>query len=770
MDYLGEDDEIPDYEASNDALDFLDNPNLFEMNMDNLFQQVTTQSPPHAFPSTAVDSAKQPLDTIVVGNFLNTMEGLEGLDTSTTEVRNPLESNDSFDPYSQYIRTQANAQSLSNSAQTHPPPIDVHQGNLVRTDPYPPGLDPNSLAHRHFGIKSYKLPKQIDPTFLYHGQGYTKEREDYSAEDLALSDEDRPKAQSTQLRENVDRSRNTQPPPIPYRTKPSNTTESNTTEQYPWIQPRRPSIPNPRQPTNRTLPKPHGSTTTAFGKPIIQRWKNPYERRAHETGHHSANAYAALPNQANPYQDNSNPPISNQDDSYLTQSNVANPYQLDNDVLDVPSADDWEPFSILQDYNRTNSSTPTTNIPRHGSRIPVPVQRDSTWRVSRERAQTTSQIDSNNNLRNRRDPRGKAEPINRISSKTNLNKNNRRAVNQLAPGTYAPLPAPPPSWTSTRGKTFVYDISGELQNGTYYTCKEIEDFLYQNPRRGNMTLWIQRLPADSAARYPYSESRRCRFLHCFMSNGTINQGHYRIAFDELTGTLANHDPMHNAGYVHLYCFEKYLDFPKIVAELNVQVDQRVLPMEPTRRNGLLYQTNNRMIVSTQGELNVATDFVDYCNQQGHAPPGYPHQSTRNINTPGNKGHEGTLVHRLWEMKIRHDPGTIKSAENRGAKASTGISHMGNLEIENYERGRTRKRENQTIRTLNPKKGGRRRLNPETTIREERAKKRRRLQEENMQLGAPLQELQAYNSYDDVAEEDEDDEADAFGDRDSLFDG
>ncbi|MCJ1320094.1 hypothetical protein MMC15_005431 [Xylographa vitiligo] len=807
MDYTGGDDEMPDYGAPNDGSDiqnvpdpdYLTNPNLFEVDMDEIYEQLTGQSLPHASTGTGVGSDKQPFGTTLTGDFSHSLDHFGGLGTSIAESYNPPQNNDpssypyrlATNPYSQSVRTQMTPPTFTSPTQTA---ISGNTGlvgtqrfenhssteylwnpqnwtDMVKTNRYPPGLDPNSPAHGHFGIKGYTLPNHIDSTFLYHGQGYTKAAEDDGAEDLALSDVDDRKSQSTRPRQNAGRRPNNQGPPIPYRIKSFNTAApssisqpklSDPTAEYPWARPRRPAGTNSDRPINRPQAQSHGPAAANLDEPIIQPWDIPYHQGGHKSNIHSTNPYSANPSQENLYQDNPYPADPFED----------SPYQLGNDIADNLDPDIFPPITTSQNTNRTTTSTPTTNIRRPGSRIPVPIRRDSTrFDPRRRRAQTTSQVGLNTKPNRKKDPRGKAEPINRVSSNTTLNKNNRRADNKLPPGTYDPLPAPPPTWTSTNGKKFVYDISGELQNGTYYTVKEIEDFLYQNPRRANMTLWIQRLPADSAVRYPYSESRRCRFLHCFMTNGTINQGHHRVAFDELTSTHEYHDPMHNAGYVHLYCFEKYLDFPRIVHDLNVQVDQRVLPLEPRRKYGLLYQTNNRMIVSTQGELNVATEFIDYCVQHGQAPPGYPHHTSRNTNpTDGRMGHENTLVHRLWQMKIRHDPGTITSAQKRGAKASTGVSHMGNLEIEDYERGQTRKRENQVIRTLDPKKGGRPRNDPETTIREERAKKKQKRQEEQMELATSLQDLQGGDDDDDDDEDDEDYDDEAFGGgaRDSLF--
>ncbi|MCJ1284897.1 hypothetical protein MMC26_004234 [Xylographa opegraphella] len=806
MAHTGDDEQIPDYGPPFDGsdvqdfpdLDYLGNTNLFAMDMDKVYEEVTSESPPPESIQAEVASDDEPLRTILTENVSESIDLFGESDTSMAESYNQSQSNDPSPypysspahPYSQSVRSQILPPTFANPTQTFIMPTLARQGNtelvshhqpknrsstddvcnpqewtdMLKTNLYSSWLGLNSPARGHFGVNGYTLPDPIDSTFLYIGKGYTKGAEDDAAEDLALSDIYKQKSQSAQPRYEVGRSLNVQSPSIPHRASPFNTWASPSfspqvseqDKEYPWAKPHRPASTNLSRPTARTRAQTYGRAATNFDEPMIQAWDNLYQGRSRETGLHSANPYFTNPSQDNQYQEN----------IYSDNPYQSKLYQINNDIEDNLDREIFPPITTPpQNTSRTTTSAASTNIRRPSSKIPVPIRRDTT-RIDprRRRAQTTSQIGESKKTIGKKDPRGRALPTNRIGSKMNLDGNNRRADNALAPGTYDRLPAPPQSWTSTNGKKYVYDISGELQNGTYYTVGEIEDFLYQNPRRADMTIWLQRLPADSAARYPYSESRRCRFLHCFMSNGTINQGHYRIAFDELTSTHDYHDPMHNAGYVHLYCFEKFLDFPKVVYDLNVQVDQRDLPLEPRRKMGLLYRTSNRMMFSTRGELNVATEFLDYCVQYGQGPPGYPHYSTRN--TPpaaGKMGHENTLVHRLWQMKIRHDAGTITSAQTRGAKASTGVSHMGNLEIETYERAQTRKRENQVIRKGISQQGEKRAESPETSARAERAKKRQKLREEQ-QLATSLRDLQD----DDDEVEDYDDEADADGDKDSLF--
>ncbi|KAH7360756.1 hypothetical protein BKA65DRAFT_493915 [Rhexocercosporidium sp. MPI-PUGE-AT-0058] len=89
------------------------------------------------------------------------------------------------------------------------------------------------------------------------------------------------------------------------------------------------------------------------------------------------------------------------------------------------------------------------------------------------------------------------------------------------------------------------------------------------------TLWIQTVPADSGRRYPSKTSDKCRFSCCPDSNRTIRKGDFRVAFDEHPSNTFK-DPFHNAAYTHLFCLEKYLDFPQICKNFDVRPDTRTL--------------------------------------------------------------------------------------------------------------------------------------------------------------------------------------------------
>ncbi|KAL8866212.1 MAG: hypothetical protein Q9174_006433, partial [Haloplaca sp. 1 TL-2023] len=162
---------------------------------------------------------------------------------------------------------------------------------------------------------------------------------------------------------------------------------------------------------------------------------------------------------------------------------------------------------------------------------------------------------------------------------------------------------------------FKYNPYGELETGRFYTSAEIATYLYHHPlhtlpdgtyapKHGGLCLYIQRNPADSARRYPSTRSNRCRFADCFATHNLINQGHLRVCFTE------NHphnskkaiDPFNCAGYVHLNCLERLLDFPNICANLAIGPEDRILP-SPDR---------NRAIMDPPSCNGIAKQFVKDC--------------------------------------------------------------------------------------------------------------------------------------------------------------
>ncbi|MCJ1232722.1 hypothetical protein MMC14_000675 [Varicellaria rhodocarpa] len=240
---------------------------------------------------------------------------------------------------------------------------------------------------------------------------------------------------------------------------------------------------------------------------------------------------------------------------------------------------------------------------------------------------------------------------------------------------YDPLPAPPRPWGS-----FNYTHYGELEENKVYTIPEIFEYLYDRPQDRPLTLWIQKIPSDSARRYPTRFSNHCRFQDCPGHKNTINIGQYRVAFDEHVNTR-RHDPFHNAGYVHLWCLERYFDFPVLVGDLDIRTDLRELRKEP---GGV-----NKMALSSLFEKDISEDFIDRC-RKGDFPPDYPRYDEPDRPYPG------TLNHRLTLEKVdRERNRTEKQRETRGTKPSMISEHLNDLEVQTRARAITRDVRNQT---------------------------------------------------------------------------
>lgn len=184
---------------------------------------------------------------------------------------------------------------------------------------------------------------------------------------------------------------------------------------------------------------------------------------------------------------------------------------------------------------------------------------------------------------------------------------------------YKPLYITLSSWD-----IFEYNYFGELQPGRTYTAGELVRYLYSNPQNyvgetynpklGGLTLWIQRTPQNFDAEYGHPDAGLCRFHNCEHDN-VIKPGDVRVAFDELTKLIPNLNPQHNAGYVHLSCLEKKMNFPMLCKDLDVKPEARVLPLECTHYNP--------MILQDRTELEHVQRFITFCNEMGRAPESYP---------------------------------------------------------------------------------------------------------------------------------------------------
>lgn len=191
---------------------------------------------------------------------------------------------------------------------------------------------------------------------------------------------------------------------------------------------------------------------------------------------------------------------------------------------------------------------------------------------------------------------------------------------------YEPLQCRPASWGSinpdTGDQLFQYTEHGELNPLHSFTVGQIVEYIgkhplhnHRGPKNSGLKLWVQTVPADSGRRYPDKFSDKCRFTDCPDHFRTIRKGEFRICFEEHS-TKRKTDPFHNAGYVHLYCIEKFLDFPQLCKEFNVLPDTRVF------REG-----KNRMAITRDHEsmAGIVRDFIGYSKPWQQFTPTRPEE-------------------------------------------------------------------------------------------------------------------------------------------------
>ncbi|KAI9645844.1 hypothetical protein NHQ30_005279 [Ciborinia camelliae] len=264
--------------------------------------------------------------------------------------------------------------------------------------------------------------------------------------------------------------------------------------------------------------------------------------------------------------------------------------------------------------------------------------------------------------------------------KPNLNTQglNKRSKNiqSLNPSEfYAPLAQRPQSWGHPNRAgvvPFQYTKEGELNPHFRLTVEQMKEFIFNHPghtttghrntKRSGLTLWIQSVPSDSAARYPHQNSDKCRFVDCPVRNGTIHKGHYRVAFDEQSSDPVVTDPFHNAGHVHLYCLEKFLDFPFICANFNVQPDDRILP-----------EGRNKMAITRDHvEMKkIVKRFVRNAERN---------RSDQDMIDVIDNSYEDTLSYKLTLKHLELEPANRQSVRDRRPNANSMDKHMNNLDL------------------------------------------------------------------------------------------
>ncbi|KAG4444081.1 hypothetical protein IFR05_000434 [Cadophora sp. M221] len=254
---------------------------------------------------------------------------------------------------------------------------------------------------------------------------------------------------------------------------------------------------------------------------------------------------------------------------------------------------------------------------------------------------------------------------------------------------YRPLPIRPDSWGAinpqTMDRTFNYTDHGELNPRDIFTVQQMSEYIGSH----RATLWIQTVPADSGRRYPSKTSDKCRFAACPDGNRTIRKGDFRVTFDEHPNNTLK-DPFHNAAYTHLFCLEKFLDFPQICKSFDVRPDTRTLKEGKNRMAITRDHKSMEDIVRTFIRESVEWKYF----HGGRRPDNY---------------YEYTLCSKLTREHLAKQPKHLQSIrEQRGG--NTIDIHQNNLDI--FVVNQELKKERAERRPLEGKRRGRKRKNRE----------------------------------------------------------
>ena len=257
-------------------------------------------------------------------------------------------------------------------------------------------------------------------------------------------------------------------------------------------------------------------------------------------------------------------------------------------------------------------------------------------------------------------------------------------INNYGDGPYdAETKHPVGDWVSASGTKFKYNRFGELE-GTSLSTEKLAQFIYQHPLhtthkdKGRLTMWVQKVPGDSGRRYPSRFGAHCRFENCptrAFKNRTIAQGHFRVAFDEQWKThKGKRNPFHNAGYVHLYCLERFLDFKDICSRFKVKADHRDFPSEP---RGEWKGSLGRITP----ECTDVKSFIDWCKEGKHSQEYSWSETYPSHRTGVRKPHEHTLTRAMYRSKeTTIGDSKMKMMKNRGQNGTMFFVNKGDLEV------------------------------------------------------------------------------------------
>lgn len=281
----------------------------------------------------------------------------------------------------------------------------------------------------------------------------------------------------------------------------------------------------------------------------------------------------------------------------------------------------------------------------------------------------------------------------RINNSTKGQTTRTARINQFAEKGpwYTCKPLPIGDWETTKFKfEYAHHFGMDQFKRHTMSARQIHEYVTEYPGN-NLRIWIQVTPGDSARRYASASHSHCLFEQCpnrrWANKGTIEVGTYRVAFDEKYKAYGKgvSDPFDCAGYAHLYCVERFLDFAGICEIADVKVDDRSgLKKEPNASAAAFTFLNPKH----HYEKLVAEKFVRA------AQAGALHRTPEFFNYPihaeyskgAAKPHEHTLVFALYRTNLDHRTRSqLKQFVFRNIMPGAFQIHQGDQEVVNIDK-------------------------------------------------------------------------------------
>ncbi|KAK3954176.1 hypothetical protein QBC32DRAFT_337110 [Pseudoneurospora amorphoporcata] len=241
----------------------------------------------------------------------------------------------------------------------------------------------------------------------------------------------------------------------------------------------------------------------------------------------------------------------------------------------------------------------------------------------------------------------------------------------------------------------------ELVHSKQYTASQLSVFFRGegHPNRPNrhLTLWIQNLPLLVSDRYAQANASKCRYNECPVAKGTITKGFHRIAFDENSHHTGDYyDPYNNAGYMHLWCFEKAFDAGYLVWDVqerpglyNFRIEADVRHHRFEEKNAASLNRDHNLHDTYRQWKNEQWDrYVRLRHQEANTGQRYNPFQTVVPDIP----HDNCLWRRLTDNHVAEEvPARAKNRAKRTAAGNTIDNHRGDLvmytRLDNERKGR-----------------------------------------------------------------------------------